>query len=322
MKIKPKELFIERMKQILGKDYQNYFNSLSKEPLKSIRVNKLKISSKELKKRLEEKGWKLNQPFKKHPEIITVESRLNPGELGRTLEHLLGYYYVQEISSMLPIITLNPNSNSNELILDLAAAPGSKTTQIAAEMKNEGTLIANDLSVGRIKILSANVERCGVTNTIITRKDGFLLCKKFEEEGIKFDKILLDAPCSGEGTIRTSPKTAKMWSLNTVKTLSGVQKNLLKSSIKILKTGGEIVYSTCTHSPEENEEVIDFVLKEFPNIKVEKISLPSELKTREGVLEWNGKKYEKEVKSAIRIYPQDNNTEGFFITKLKKFKDD
>jgi len=315
--IKPKELFLERIGKILGKDYQKYLNSLQKEPFKSIRVNKLKISPEDLKNRLEKRGWKLKQPFDDYPEIMIVESRLEPGELGRTLEHLLGYYYVQEISSTLPIIALNPKPN--ELVLDLAAAPGSKTTQIAAEMKNTGTLVANDLSLGRIKILSANLERCGVMNTIITRKDGLLLCKEFEKEKTKFDKILVDAPCSGEGTIRTAPKTAKMWNIRTVKTLSKIQKGLLSSAIKILKVGGEIVYSTCTHSPEEDEEVLDYILKKFPNIELETLKLP--IKCRVGLKKWEGKEYNSGVEKTCRIYPQDNNTEGFFVSKLRKVKE-
>ena len=317
--MKLKEPFVERMKELFGEDFDNYIESLEKESFKSIRANELKISPEDLKSKLEKKGWKLRQPFENYPGIIIVESRLEPGELGRTLEHLLGYYYVQEISSMLPVIVLKPKPN--EFILDLAAAPGSKTTQIAAEMKNTGTLIANDLSLGRIKILSANCERCGVTNSVITRKDGVFLCRKFEEEGMKFDRILVDAPCSGEGTIRTSPKTSKMWNLRTVKALSNVQKRLLSSAIKILKVGGEIVYSTCTHSAEENEAVLDYVLKKFPNVKINKISLPKELKKRQGIMSWKDEDYLDDVKFACRIYPQDNNTEGFFISKLRKVKE-
>jgi 16S rRNA C967 or C1407 C5-methylase (RsmB/RsmF family) len=133
---------------------------------------------------------------------MIVENELMPGELGRAIEHLLGYYYIQEIASMLPPLVLNPKEE--EKVLDLCASPGSKTTQIAARMKNEGLLVANEVKFGRIKILAANIERCGVTNCVITRRDGIALCKKFKENGFLFDKILLDAPCSGEGTIRST----------------------------------------------------------------------------------------------------------------------
>ena len=151
-------------------------------------------------------------------------TNLEPGELGRALEHLLGYYYVQELASMLPIIALKPKPN--ETILDLCSAPGSKTTQIAAEMENTGLIIANEIHLGRIKILASNLERCGVTNTIITRKEGRALCGRLKQKDFKFDKILVDAPCSGEGTLRSTPQTNQMWNPKTIRRLSRLQKQL------------------------------------------------------------------------------------------------
>ena len=313
---KPKPLFIERMKLLLGKDFKNYWEKIQEQPLKSIRVNTLKITVDKLKEKLENKDWKIKQPFKENPEIMIIESELEPGELGRNLEHLLGYYYVQEISSMMPVLVLNPKEN--ETVLDLCASPGSKTTQIASKMKNTGTLIANDFKLGRIKILSSNLERCGVMNTIITKSLGESLCKRLRNENFEVDKILIDTSCSGEGTIKSTPKTLQMWNIKGIFSFSKVQKNLLEKAIGLLKPNGEIVYSTCTHAPEENEEVIDFILKKFDNIKIEKISLP--LKTREGITKWQEKEYLKDVKNSLRIYPQDNDTEGFFIVKLKKIK--
>lgn len=314
-----KPVFVERMQEILGSDYENYIEALERAPLRSIRCNTLKISPADLKKRLEKKGWKIAQKFKKHPEIMIVENELEPGELGRSVEHVLGYYYVQEIASMLPVLVLNPKKN--ELVLDLCAAPGSKTTQIASFMKNTGTIIANEVSLGRIKILASNTERCGVTNVVITKQDGAVLCRKLKNLGYEFDKILLDAPCSGEGTLRSTPKTARMWNLNTVKKLSGVQKSLFVSAFEVLKKGGEIVYSTCTHSPEENEGVVSFILEEFGDrIRIEKIVLP--IKSRKGMCNWREKEYLKDVDCSCRIYPQDEgDTEGFFIAKFKKVKD-
>ena len=144
-----------------------------------------------------------------------------------------------------------------ETVLDLCASPGSKTTQISAKMETTGVLIANEIHLGRIKILASNLERCGVTNAVITKKEGSAICRTFKKQEMLFNKILIDAPCSGEGTLRTSPKTFKMWNINTVKKLSRIQKSLLYSAFEILKVGGEIIYSTCTHAPEENEEVID-----------------------------------------------------------------
>jgi len=317
--LKPKPAFIERMKTLFGneKDFNDYMEILKEEPVRSIRCNTLKISEDELKNRLEKKGWKIKQPFKSNPEIMIVENVLEPGELGRSLEHLLGYYYVQEISSMLPIIALEPKRGDK--FLDLCASPGSKTTQAAAKMENSGFIIANEISLGRIKILASNLERCGVANTIITRKDGEVMCRRLKQKNILFDKILVDAPCSGEGTLRSSPKTYKMWNPKNIISLSRIQKRLLSSAIEILKVGGEMIYSTCTHAPEENEEVLDYVLKKYEGqIKLEKINLP--FNPRRGILKWRDKEYLEEVKFACRIYPHDNNTEGFFLAKIKKIK--
>lgn len=311
----PKPLFLERMKTLLGKDFEDYMKILEKEPVRSIRCNTLKISPEDLKKRLEEKGWKIKIPFPKYPEIMIVDNELAPGELGRALEHILGYYYIQEIASMLPVLVLNPKEG--ERVLDLCASPGSKTTQIAARMKNSGLLIANEVKFGRIKILAANTERCGVTNMIMTRRDGIALCRRFKQENFLFDKILLDAPCSGEGTIRSTPATLEMWNIQTIENLSRLQKSLIASSIEILKPNGELVYSTCTHAPEEDEEILDFALKNF-KIKVEKIDLP--LKTRPGITKWEEKEYLEDVKYSCRVYPQDADTEGFFITKIRRIK--
>lgn len=318
-KLELKPLFVERMQQILTnkEDFDKYLEYLKNPAKDSIRVNTLKISPEDLKKRLEKKGWKIKQPFSSHPEIFIIESDLAPGEIGRSLEHLLGYYYVQEIASMLPIIAINPNSN--EKILDLCASPGSKTTQLASYMKNKGLIVANEISLGRIRILSSNLGRCGVTNTLVTMKNGVHLCEGFYKNKIFFDKILVDAPCSGEGTLRSSPKTALMWNAKTLKMFSKIQKHLVESSLKILKPNGILIYSTCTHSPEENEEVVDYLLKNYP-VKIEKVSLPKELKFREGITNWKDKDYDKQVKNCCRIYPQDNNTEGFFITKIIKIK--
>lgn len=325
MRKKPelKEAFIERMHKLLPneKDFKEYIKILDEEPVKSIRCNKLKISPSELKKKLEYKyKWEIIQPWEDYPEVMIITSNLLPGELGRATEHLLGYYYIQELASMLPIIVLKPKPHEN--ILDLCASPGSKTTQIASAMKNTGFIIANEKSLGRIKILSSNLERCGVTNTIITRADGINLCEKLKKHKIKFDKILVDAPCSGEGTLRSSLATYKMWNINTINALSKLQKKLFQNAFEILKEGGEIIYSTCTHAPEEDEEIVDFILKEFKDkIKIERIILPKELKPRLGITKWKDKEYIEEVKYSCRIYPHDNNTEGFFITKFTKLED-
>ena len=316
--IKPKPEFLEKMKKLLNQDDFEKYEKIIQEPLlNSIRCNTLKISPEQLKKRLEEKNWEIIQPWENYPEVMIIQNELQPGELGRSIEHLLGYYYIQELASMLPAIALAPKPS--ELILDLCASPGSKTSQIASQINNAGTIIANDVKIERIKILASNLERCGVTNAIITREDGVALCEKLKLQKLKFDKILLDAPCSGEGTMRSSVKTCLMWNPNTIKSLSKLQKKLFQKAFEILNEGGEMVYSTCTHAPEENEEVVDFALSEFKGrIEIIKLALP--VKFREGITSWENEKYDEKVKKSCRIYPQDNDTEGFFIAKFKKIK--
>lgn len=307
-----KPVFEEKMRKLLPEeeDFAAFNDIIHKKPRNFIRCNLLKMDADELFDRLQKK-WKVRRPFPGHKDIILIEQDLLPGELGNAIEHLLGYYYVQEISSMMSVIALDPKPG--DTVLDLCASPGSKTTQIASYMNNEGTIIANDVKIDRIMILSSNLERCGVMNCIVTRNDGVQICEKFIKKEYKFDKILLDAPCSGEGTLRSSPKTFLMWNPKIVDKLSRMQKKLFANAIKCLRKGGTIVYSTCTHSPEENEEVVNFALKHFP-VKVEKINLP--LKCRPGLHEWKGEEYNKEAEKACRIYPQDNDSEGFFVAKF------
>ncbi|MBS3066586.1 RsmB/NOP family class I SAM-dependent RNA methyltransferase [Candidatus Pacearchaeota archaeon] len=311
---KANPIFLNRIKDQLKdeKDYEEFCKISIIPPVNSIRCNTIKISPVELKKRLEKK-WEIKQPFPEFPEIMIVKSKLSPGELGKAIEHILGYYYIQEISSMMPALVLNPKES--ESIIDLAAAPGSKTTQIASMTNNKGVLIANEVSLGRISILSTNLQRCGVTNTLVIRQTGESLCKKLVKLNIRFDKVLADVPCSGEGTIRSSPKTVQMFSENLIKNLSNTQKYLATNALKVLKLGGDLIYSTCTHAPEENEAIISYLLDNFP-VEIQKIELP--LKTRPGITKWKDREYNKDVSQCVRIYPQDNNTEGFFIAHLKK----
>jgi len=317
-KFPPKPGFVERMEVLLGKaDAKEFFEISYTQTPNSIRCNTLKISVEDLKKRFDGYGWKIKQPFDDFPEVMIIESKLNPGEIGKTKEHLLGYYYVQEISSMLPMMALKPEAG--EIILDLCASPGSKTTQAAAMMENEGTIIANELNLGRIGILNANLERCGVMNTVVTRKEGVALCERIlKKSKIRFDKILVDAPCSGEGTLRKSPRTFEMWNPNMIKKIAGVQKQLAVAAMKILKVGGEMIYSTCTLAPEEDEMIVNHLVDNF-DIELEQIKLP--LKLRCGVCEWEGNEMSKEVEKCLRLYPQDNDTDGFFVAKIKKLSD-
>jgi NOL1/NOP2/sun family putative RNA methylase len=312
MQYEMKPSFKERLERLMPDkaDFAEFEKIVHIPPRNFIRCNTLKVSPEELLKRLNKK-WKVIQPYKEYPEIMLIDQKLLPGELGNSIEHLLGYYYVQEVCSMMSSLALAPKPG--EFVLDLCASPGSKTSQIAAKMENTGTLIANDLKLDRVKILSANLEKNGVSNTIITQKDAIAFCSALSKTNFKLDKILLDAPCSGEGTLRSSPKTFLMWNEKVLNKFSRQQKKFVAFALKCLKVGGTLVYSTCTHAPEEDEGVVDFAIKNFP-VKVETISLP--LKTRPGITEWYGEEYNKEVQKAHRIYPQDNDSEGFFVCKM------
>jgi NOL1/NOP2/sun family putative RNA methylase len=318
-KYNPKPNLKEKLDRIMiankldESEREEFWKIVHTSPQNSIRCNTLKISPQILKERLEKKGWNIEQPYKKFPEIMIIKNELKPGEIGKAREHLLGYYYVQEISSMLPLLCLIPKKH--ECFLDLCASPGSKTTQAGAMMENKGTIIANDNNLGRIIVLSSNLERCGISNVLVTKRDGVQLCRKLKERGMMFDKILVDAPCSGEGTLRSSPTTFLSWNEKTPINLASQQKLLASSAFELLKEGGEMIYSTCTHSPEENEEVVQFLIDNF-SAELKNINLP--LKTREGLTEWNEKKFSDKMKKCCRIYPNDNNTEGFFIAKITK----
>jgi tRNA (cytosine49-C5)-methyltransferase len=315
--LEPKPLFAARIKELIGNEEKIFFDYFSKPLNDYIRCNTLKVTPPVLVKKLSS-FWKVIQPYPDYPEIIKIESKidgtpLKPGELGKAREHLLGYFYVQELSSMMPVIALNPSGNIS--VLDLCASPGSKTTQIAAQMQNQGLLMANDSDLGRVIVLNANLEKSGVTNCIVTREDGGRLSEKLDKLGIKFDKILVDASCSGEGTIMQNPSMLEMWNFKMIKNFARQQKRLAACAFSILKEGGEMIYSTCTLAPEENEEVIEFLLENF-NASVQELSLP--IKSRPGITTWQSQNLREEIKKCRRIYPQDNNSEGFFIAKLKK----
>ncbi|MBS3073325.1 RsmB/NOP family class I SAM-dependent RNA methyltransferase [Candidatus Pacearchaeota archaeon] len=312
-----KKEFKERIEKQIGKrDAEKFFDTFKQRTRKAFRVNTIKANSEDIKERIKERGWKFRQIPGLNGAFI-IDTELNPGELGKTIEHNIGGYYIQEITSMLPALALNPQEN--EKVLDLCAAPGSKTTQIAALMNNKGILFANEVRKDRVNILSTNLERCGVANTIVTNSDGLRICKFFRENKYLFDKILVDAPCSGEGTIMNDPSILRTWNPNMIKKFSRIQKGLIESAFNTLVVGGTLVYSTCTLEVEEDEEVIQYLIDKFPKqIKVEKISLP--LKSRSGLKEWDNKKFDKEILNCAKFWPQDNGSEGFFIARIRKIE--
>jgi len=304
-KIEFKQKFIERYSKLTDfKEFKKYSLSFLR---RSIRVNTIKISVNELKKRLSE-NWKLTQiPWCK--EGFWVEHKQGRRDIGNTIEHQLGYIYVQEAVSMLPPLVLD--AKKGEVVLDMCASPGSKASQIAAMMQNKGVLIANDYQGKRLAPLGLNLQRVGVSNCILTLMEG-----RFFKE-FNFDKILVDAPCSGTGTIRKSLKTLRIWNPDMIKRLAGTQKQLIETAFNNLKKNGVLVYSTCSLEPEENEAVVDFLLNKYDNVKIEKIELNG-LKRSPVILEFEGKEYDNRIKDCLRLWPQDNDTEGFFVAEIRK----
>src|SRR3990167_6648664 len=300
-----KPAFIERYSALTDwEEFKKYSLSFLR---RSIRVNTLLGTVKEVKKSIEKKGWKLTPiPWCKEGFWIEHDERRDVGNL---LEYHIGKIYVQEAASMIPPLVLQPKPG--DIVLDMAASPGSKTTQMAAMMKNEGLLVANDCKGDRLQSLGINLQRSVITNCLITLMRG---------QGIKemqFDKILLDAPCSGTGTIRKSLKTISIWNPGMGGKIAKAQKELIENAFKNLKVGGEMVYSTCSLEPEEDEGVVDFLLQKFENAKIMEVDLPG-LKRSPAVLEFEGVNYNPSVKHCIRIWPQDNDTEGFFVCKIRK----
>ena len=213
---------------------------------------------------------------------------------------------------MIPPLILDPQPG--ETVLDIAAAPGSKTTQMSAMMKNKGLLIANDLSLSRVRGLIGNIDRMGCLNVAVCRTDGIILAKRLAG---KCDRVLVDAPCSSEGTMRKSREALVRWSLKGIENFSRVQKGLITAGYRALKPNGRMVYSTCTIAPEENEAVVTYLLKCFPEAEILTTGLPG-LLTRPALREWGKESFPEPVALSRRILPQDNNTEAFFVALIRK----
>ena len=263
------------------------------------------------------KDWKLTQTALPNAFFIDRENREKP--LGKTKTHFCGQAYIQSLSSMLPAHILDPKPD--EKILDLCAAPGSKTTLLSQKMNNTGLILANEPSSSRSKKLSANIKRMGALNTVMIQSDGTFLNKFFAQE---FDKILLDAPCSSEGFGRKDAKFfEKMWSEKKIFEAAKLQKKLITSAFKMLAPGGEMVYSTCTSAPEENEAVIEYLLNQFPEAKLLPITLPKDIPAQEGLEQWGKEKFSNDIPSHVkRIWPHLETdkwvSESFFIAKIIK----
>lgn len=311
MTINLPEKFLERLQRLYSeKELEQVLDALQTKPLPSFRTNTIKTTTEKLEKGLSEKKFEIeNVSWYKDAFILKNKS---VRELTETEAYKKGELYIQNLSSMIPALVLDPKPD--EKILDLCAAPGSKTTQIAALIQNSGEIVANDLSRQRLYKLKANLAMYGITNTTVTNLPGQMVWEKYPEY---FDKTLVDVPCSMEGRIRLDdPETYADWKLGKIKALERTQQYLLRAAISATKVGGVIVYSTCTLAPEENEGVIDWTLKKCGNaIQIEKIALPN-ITLEAGIEKWN-KPFNSLINRTARIRPSED-MEGFFIAKIRK----
>jgi len=301
-----KQRFVDRYKALLGDRYDTFLQYSLSYARKAIRVNTLKITPEALQERLA-RQWTLT-PVPWTPEgfyiTFTAEERFDIGNLP---EHQLGYFYVQDAASMLPPLVLAPAAG--DAVLDMCAAPGSKTTQLAALMHNTGTILANDVSGSRMKALGLNLQRCGVTNTISVLHANRRVTQAF-------DKVLVDTPCSATGTIRRSLKALQMWSPGFVSRMANEQRRIMEQGWAALKPGGVMVYSTCSLEPEENEGNVSWFLARHEDADLDEISL--DIVRSDSVMQFEDVSYDARVAKCLRIFPQDNDTEGFFVARIVK----
>ena len=282
------------------------FIAACQRPLRrSIRVNTLKITVADFLRLVAPYGWQLT-PVPWCEEGFWIERDDEEAlPLGSTAEHLSGLFYIQEASSMLPVAALFADGAMPQRVMDVAAAPGSKTTQIAARMGNSGAILANEFSASRVKVLHANISRCGISNVALTHFDGRVFGAALPE---CFDAILLDAPCSGEGVIRKDPDALKNWSPESNQQIAATQRELIDSAFHALRPGGTLVYSTCTLNREENEEVIAWLLARYPQA-VECVPLSALFPQADEALTAEG---------FLHVFPQIYDCEGFFVARLRK----
>lgn len=296
--------------RVFGEGNTKLYEDLIETPAFSyLRVNTLSSSMDELLNIFSSRYNIQTSPVKNIDIALRVEK--DPESVvGRTFEHNNGYYYIQSLSSMLPPFVLNPLPG--ESVLDLCAAPGSKTTQIAAMMKNQGELIANEVQNDRLRTLIFNLERMDVLNCGVVHERGEWLGRMFNSY---FDKILVDVPCSGLGILQKKSEVNLWWNEKNVEALTQLQYRLLVSAIKMLKPGGTLVYSTCTLTYEENEEIIDRAIAKYP---VEIVDFDMGVETVEGYTDINGKKFSNHLAKTKRILPWEAKSEGFYIAKMIK----
>jgi len=293
------EAFLSRMRLQLGAEYEEYLESLERPRAVALRFNPLKTGD---FPQLPFVGEPV--PWAEYGYYYDPEARP-----GLHVWHEAGLYYLQEASAMAPVELLDPKPG--EMVLDLCAAPGGKTTQIAGKMMGRGLLVCNEINPKRAKILSRNIERMGVSNALVLNHHPSDLERHFEGA---FDKILVDAPCSGEGMFRKEEAAVTDWSEETVLMCANRQQEILRTAAKLLRPGGRLVYSTCTFAPAEDEGAISAFLREHPDFEIEQTDAPA-LSPGSTALVENAA---DGIEHTFRLWPHRQYGEGHYAAVLRK----
>lgn len=299
--------FTDRMREMLGEEeFARYEESLTEPRYNGLRVNTLKMAPEEFQKispfDLAPIPWCPNGFYYKREE--------NPAK--HPYYHA-GLYYIQEPSAMTPASFLPVEPG--EKVLDLCAAPGGKTTELGAKLQKKGVLVSNDISISRTKALLRNIELNGIPNIVVLSEEPGKLSGRFHSY---FDKILVDAPCSGEGMFRKDPLMVREWSPDKVEKYGALQKEIIIEAAKMLKPGGMMIYSTCTFAPEENEQTIEYLLEKFNEFSL--VDLPLYDGFDQGHPEWS-KTGREDLKKCRRLWPHRIKGEGHFVALLQKSRD-
>lgn len=292
--------FIERMRALLGDEYDAFEAAMDIAPVRALRVNTLKMSAEEFERICDFKHEKL--PFSKEGYIFEHE------HIGSHPLHASGAVYVQEPAAMAAVecTEIIPGMK----ILDVCASPGGKSTQAAAKLRGEGVIISNEIDAQRAQVLLQNVERMGVRNAVVTNTDSETLGRTYKSE---FDLVIVDAPCSGEGMMRKNPLAISHWSLQNIKMCAERQREILRNVAGIVKRGGRLLYSTCTFAPEENEMQIADFLSSHPDFHLIDVSERVRAVTSDGLSE-----YGEDMKKCRRFYPHVWRGEGQFMALLER----
>ncbi|WP_061596506.1 RsmF rRNA methyltransferase first C-terminal domain-containing protein [Streptococcus gordonii] len=274
--------FEEKYQRLLGKEAASFFSTFDQEPISAFRTNPLKEGQVTFSNPIPETNWGYYGKVS-----------------GKSPEHVTGLIYSQEPAAQMVAQVAHPHEGMK--VLDLAAAPGGKSTHLLSYLNNTGLLVSNEINNKRSKILVENIERFGARNVLVTNESAERLAKVFSSF---FDLIVLDAPCSGEGMFRKQPDAMDYWSLDYPTQCAALQREILEDAVKMLANGGELVYSTCTWAPEENEEIVVWLLDEFP---LELVDIPK----------LNGMTPGIDYPETARMYPHHFKGEGQFVAKFR-----